>query len=221
MHAITQQSEFPGLPSWKSYAAFPVWRDSARAAVKFYPLAKREAVRLFHHARRFERSTRQRGRQDGRIGRNGLAVLHALIFDCLNYRNGRCDPSYATIARLANISIRSVARGLVKLKAAGVLAWVRRCRESIVGGQWRLEQESNAYGLQGLGSWRGYSPPPPAPRPFPEAWGACPPIPAGLQAAAIAISEGANPRQIATALASDPSDSLALALANLRNATLT
>lgn len=32
---------------------------------------------------------------------NCLAILHALIFDCLNYASGRLDPSYATIARLS------------------------------------------------------------------------------------------------------------------------
>jgi hypothetical protein len=40
---------------------------------------KRKAVRLWHDARRFERQTRKPGAQDGYIGRNGLAVLHAPV----------------------------------------------------------------------------------------------------------------------------------------------
>jgi hypothetical protein len=31
-----------------------------------------------------------------------LQVLHALIFDFLNYRTGQLDPSYEAIARKAN-----------------------------------------------------------------------------------------------------------------------
>ena len=64
-------------------------------------MPKRQAVRLYHDARRFERQTRQPGRQDGALGRNGLAVLHALLFDFLNYASGRLDPSYARIAEKA------------------------------------------------------------------------------------------------------------------------
>ena len=66
----------PGLPPLpRTQAAWPCWSDSTRRTVRFTPLAKREAVKLFHKARRFERGTRQRGRQDGALGRNGLAVL--------------------------------------------------------------------------------------------------------------------------------------------------
>jgi hypothetical protein len=110
----------PGFDSPKTYAAWPVWHDSARAEVKFHPLPKKQAVRIWHDARRFERQTRQAGRQDGALGRNGLAVLHALIFDFLNYASGRLDPGEAAIARMANISKRSVARGKAALQRCGV-----------------------------------------------------------------------------------------------------
>ena len=39
-----------------------------------------------------------------------LQVLHALIFDFLNYASGRLDPSYAAIARKANVCERTVAQ---------------------------------------------------------------------------------------------------------------
>jgi hypothetical protein len=53
------------------------------------------------------------------------------------------DPADA--ARAACISVRSVARGLRKLKAAGVLNWQRRCSEGRdQAGRWRLEQDTNA-----------------------------------------------------------------------------
>src|SRR6516165_5693742 len=109
------------LSQISAIAVWPVWRDSVRRQVTYQPMSKRLAVQLWHKARRFERQTRKPGLQDGAIGRNGLATLHALLFDFLNYASGRLDPAHATIARAANISERSVRRGLVKLKAAGVL----------------------------------------------------------------------------------------------------
>ena len=74
-----------------SRAPWPVWRDSTRKEVRFQPLPKRQAVKLYHHARRLERQTRARNRQDGAIGRNGLLALHALLFDFMHYASGRLD----------------------------------------------------------------------------------------------------------------------------------
>ena len=126
----------------KTYAPSPVWSGSIAGPVRFQPLTKREAARRYHQARRFERQTRTPGRQDGALGRNGLAILHAFLFDFLNYRSGRLDPGYRAIAYAAAISIRSVARGLQKLKAAGVLHWLRRCSATVdEDGRYSLRQE--------------------------------------------------------------------------------
>ncbi|MGO9264487.1 MAG: hypothetical protein ACLQBA_06305 [Candidatus Binataceae bacterium] len=130
-----------------SRAPWPVWRDSTRKEVRFQPLPKRQAVKLYHHARRLERQTRSRNRQDGAIGRNGLLALHALLFDFMHYASGRLDPSIKAIARAANISESSVKRGLVKLKAAGVVTWLRRCAEDWIDGRFVLRQRTNAYGV--------------------------------------------------------------------------
>src|SRR3954463_3730540 len=127
-------------------APWPVWKDSTTKKVKFAPLAKREAVRLYHKARQFERQTRQPGKQDGALGRNGLAVLHAMLFDFLNYLSGRLDPAIDSIARKACISARSVKRGLVKLKLAGVLNWLQRLGETRdEKGRFCLKQDTNPY----------------------------------------------------------------------------
>jgi hypothetical protein len=53
-----------------------------------------------------------------------------MLFGCLNCASGRLDPSYGTLARLTNISVRSVARDIEKLNAASVLHWLWRCVES-------------------------------------------------------------------------------------------
>ena len=113
-------------PSPQTYAAWPVWSDSTTAPVRFAPLAKKAAVRLWHRARDFDRTTRQPGRHGGALGHTGLQVLHALVFDFLNFATGRLDPSYAAIARKANVCERTVATALARLKELGILHWVRR-----------------------------------------------------------------------------------------------
>jgi hypothetical protein len=172
------------------------------------PMTKRQAHRLWHDARRFERQTRQPGHQDGVIGRNGLAVLHVLLFDFLNYRSGDLYPSWAAIAGAANISERSVGRGLVKLKTAGVLNWLRRCVPVVAAaGGFLMRQISNAYAVLPSTQWKGYQAPPEPPKPDPTCWGAQPPYD---PVAAAATREGRI-----EALGLDPSDKLALALARL------
>ena len=88
----------PGFTAPQTYAPWPVWSGSTTTPVRFAPMAKRAAVRLSHRARDFDRRTHQPGRHGGDVGRTALAVLHTLIFDFLNHRTGRLDPSYAAIA---------------------------------------------------------------------------------------------------------------------------
>ena len=194
-------------------AAWPVWRDSTRKEVKFHPLPKKKAARLYHEARRFERRTRTKGKQDGALGRNGLKVLETLIFDFLNYFTGRLDPSQEAIANKAGISLRSVARGLEKLQAAGILHKVRRCAEDWINGRFVLRQQTNAYGIIPATQWRGYTPEPEAPAPTGDTWGATPPLPTCLENAAQEAPQGilAQVRE----LEADPRDGLAAVLARL------
>jgi hypothetical protein len=186
---------------------WPVWGGSASKPVHFKPMPKRQAVRLWHDARRFERQTRKPGRQDGALGRNGLAVLYALLFDFLNHATGQLDPTRKTLAKAANISIRSVDRGLAALKAAGVLDWVRRFSAA------SLTQIASAYFVQAQTAWRGFWRPPDVPTPYPEAWGATPPLPGPISAAAALRAEGASLGAICAALESDPRDPLTSGLA--------
>jgi hypothetical protein len=220
MNAATQFN-FPTMPADKTYASFRVWKDSAKAEVRFAPLhsnrdqARRMASKLFHDARRFERQTRRHFRkQDGKLGRNAILVMHALIFDFLNLRTGRLDPSYESIAHKANISVRSVARGLAKLKECGVVKWFRRCQESVVNGRYCLEQESNAYYVCPSSQWKGFTPPPDAPTPERGTWGDHPPIVA-LDQAAETIRDGGTAQQKQRDLESDDADALAVSLAKL------
>jgi hypothetical protein len=192
-----------------TYAAWPVWRESTTAKVKFAPLPKKEAVKRFHKARQFERRTRQPGKQDGALGRNGLAVLHALLFDFINYITGQLDPAIETIARKACISISSAKRGLANLKAAGVLHWVRRAAETRdEKGRFCLEQDTNAYGVIPPSQWLGFIEDEP-PTPHPSAWGATPPLPSVIEQACIERQEGASIPAMIKRLEDDPGDELA------------
>jgi hypothetical protein len=220
----TLQAAFclPGLPGFqgaKTYAAWPVWSDSTTKDVRFQPMPKKAAVKLWHRARDFDRQTRQKDKHGGALGHAALQVLHALLFDFLNYASGRLDPSYAAIARKANVCQRTVATALSKLRAAGVLNWVRRCAEGRQeDGRFMLQQETNAYAVLPETQWRGYRPPPVAPSPMPGTWGDHPPLPSVLHQATAERQQGGTLRQVIGILDSDPTDELAAALARLGDA---
>ena len=130
-------------------------------------------------------------------------MLHALIFDFLNHRTGRLDPSYAAIAAKAGVCVRTVATALQRLRELGILNWVRRCAESWRDGRFVLEQESNAYAVLPESQWRGYRPPQEPPGPAPGTWGDPPPMPSALAQAAL---EGDLAGKVHVLLASDPKD---------------
>lgn len=215
MKSFALSPQLPGFAQVKTYAAHRCWKGSTPAAVKFHPLAKREAVKIFHNARRFERVTAitrvdafGKVSTQGKIGRMGLLVLHTLLFDFLNYKSGRLDPSWGAIAERAIVSTRSVHRALTRLRDAGILSWVQRCTAGLVDGHYTREQETNAYGLNPVGQWRGYRPPADPPPPDPESWGAAPAI------AALGITAGDGSRRMQTILEGS-ADRLAASLAEL------
>ncbi len=200
-------------------AVWPVWRDSTRKEVKFQPLPKKKAVRLYHEARRFERQTRAaapKGHQDGALGRSGLLVLHTLIFDFLNFATGALFPSIASIAHAAGTSESSVKRGLAKLKASGVVNGLRRCAEDWQNGRFVLRQETNAYGILPATQWRGYAPQPEAPAPTGDTWGATPPLPDAITLACHEAAQGLP--AMVRELEADERDPLAASLARLGRA---
>ena len=209
----------PGLPDGpKTYAAWPVWSDSTTKDIRFQPMPKKAATRLWHRARDFDRRTRRKDHHGGAVGHAALQVLHTLIFDFLNYTSGRLDPSQAAIARKANVCERTVRNALNRLRDLGILNWVRRCAESWRDGRFVLEQETNAYAVLPATQWRGYTPPPDAPAPMPGTWGDHPPLPSLLAQAVAEKHGGADTRRMIQILDSDPGDALAAALARLGHA---
>jgi hypothetical protein len=205
----------PGFSRPETYAAWPVWSDSTRTEIKFQPMPKKAATRLWHRARDFDRQTRRKDHHGGAVGHSALQVLHTLIFDFLNYRSGRLDPSYAAIARKANVCERTVATAIQRLKGLGILNWVRRCAEKWCDGRYVLEQETNAYAVLPASQWRGYRGLPEAPPPAAGTWGDHPPLPSLLAQATAERQAGGTMQGMIGILDSDPSDMLAMALARL------
>ena len=78
-----------------------------------------------------------------------------------------------------------------------------------------LEQETNAYAVLPETGWRGYRPPAEPPSPAPGTWGGpVSPLPSAVALAALE----ADLRGKVQALATDPGDGLARALASLGRA---
>ena len=127
------------------------------------------------------------------------------------HRTGRLDPSYAAIARKAGVCVRTVATALARLRELGILNWVRRCAESWRDGRFVLEQQSNAYAVLPDSQWRGYRPPAAPPAPAPGTWGEPAPVPDAVTQARLETDMMGK----VMALASDPKDRLARALASL------
>src|ERR1035441_2358632 len=94
----------------------------------------------------------------GLIGSHVLLVLHTLIFDFLNHRTGRLDPSYSALQRATRLCRQTVAVALARLKELGIINWIRRCREDRdEDGRFALRQETNAYAILPSSQWRGYA----------------------------------------------------------------
>ena len=109
--------------------------------------------RIKVHARALMQRT-QAGTAYGVVTAKALAVLDALLWGFHNAADGRCDPSYETIAKRAGCARSTVALAIKALELAGVLTWdnrLTRIREAIPdlfgkwAARWRLIRISNAY----------------------------------------------------------------------------
>ena len=118
---------------------WPVHKGSVVGPVHSMPLgsSRRESrarrARIIQHARHYERVTRTPGsrKRNGALGYIALAVLQSLLYDFHSLATGSTFPKQETIATAANISPRSVARALVRLKRAGFLSWTKRARRLV------------------------------------------------------------------------------------------
>jgi len=213
------QRILPGLPgkSEISYAAFPVWSESTPKPVQFSPLPKKEVVKLWHRAREFDRQTHKPGMHGGAIGPSGLQVLHVFLFDFLNYETGRLHPSYAAIARKANLCERTVADALKRLESLKMITWIRRCSEEWINGRYVRKQKTNAYCILPTG-WLGYQAPPAMPPLHPSEWGKAPVMPSIHEAAVIELQTSGDRKSVIHTLELAPAGGIEAALARLGRA---
>ena len=105
-HAIPS---LPGFAGPKTYASWPVWKGSVRQEVRFSPMAKRQAVQLWHKARKFDRATKLQGKHGGLIGHAGLhldtmvmpvvsATVEVSSFDWTDLPEAAQSPRYGNLA---------------------------------------------------------------------------------------------------------------------------
>lgn len=158
----------PPLPGSRRAHHVPVRGGSIQRgrgeAVWFRPFSARERGLLMLAAERFDRSTRQAGRRNGALGHIALELLRELT-RLIDFRTGRLEPAYDTLAARMGRSRSAVIEAMKKLKLHGFLDWTRRYEPTGAEFGPQLRQVSNAYRLampafaQRLLGWLA-SPPP-------------------------------------------------------------
>jgi len=207
------------LKNGTSYASWPVWSGSTTKDARFVPMPKKAAIRVYHKAVEWNRRGKLARCHGGMIGSHVLLVLHSLIFDFLNHKTGRLDPSYSTLQRATRLCRQTIATALARLKQLGIIHWIRRCREDRDEfGRFILRQETNAYAILPPTQWRNYTNTDMPEPPHPTAWGACPPLPSLVEQAVSTRQAGGSIAAVVAQLEDDPRDTVASALASLGRA---
>jgi hypothetical protein len=118
------------------------------------PLDRNAKVRITTYARAWTVRHKQPGQHRGPLTRAYLEVLEALLWGFHNSRDGRCFPSYETIAARAQCCRDTVCAAIKALELAGVMTWVNRLvrvdfrEKDLLGNlvkRTRLIRTSNAY----------------------------------------------------------------------------
>jgi hypothetical protein len=119
-----------------------------------HALDRNAKARIIVYARAWSARNKQPGQHRGPLTRATLEVLEALLWGFHNSRDGRCFPSYETIALRAQCCRDTVYEAIRALEGAEILTWVNRLirvqfRELDLFGRMvprtRLIRTSNAY----------------------------------------------------------------------------
>lgn len=111
-------------------------------------------ARIKVYAQSYNARHRQKGQHWGPITRAFMDVLDALLWGFHNCKDGRCMPSYETIAERAKCSRDTVYEAIKALEFANILTWVNRIirirtRTRDLFGKWaygwKIIRTSNAY----------------------------------------------------------------------------
>jgi len=129
-------------------------REKVFGAGRCQPLDRNAKARIMVYARAWSARHRRPGQHRGPLTRATLEVLEALLWGFHNSRDGRCFPSYETIALRAQCCRDTVYEAIRALEGAEILTWVNRLirvqfRELDLFGRMvprtRLIRTSNAY----------------------------------------------------------------------------
>ena len=90
------------------------------------PLDRNAKTRIKAYAEAWSARARQPGQHKGPLTRAFKEVLDALLWSFHNSKDGRCFPSYQTIAAKAGCARSTVAAALKVLELSGTLSWVHR-----------------------------------------------------------------------------------------------
>jgi len=135
-------------------AGFRRRREKVFGQGRCQPLDRNAKARIMVYARAWSARHRQPGQHRGPLTRATLEVLEALLWGFHNSRDGRCFPSYETIALRAQCCRDTVYEAIKALEMANILTWVNRLirvqfRELDLFGKLalrsRLIRTSNAY----------------------------------------------------------------------------
>jgi hypothetical protein len=117
------------------------------------PLDRNAKARIAAYARALSHRT-EKGKHYGVLTDKFLTVLRVLLWDFHNAGNGRCFPSYETIADHAHCGRTTVYAAINALERAGILTWVNRIARIREWGadlfgraqnRWRVIRTSNQY----------------------------------------------------------------------------
>ena len=132
-------------------------REKVFGEARGIPLDRNAKVRIQVYVRGYNARHRQQGQHRGPITRAFMEVLETLLWGFHNAKDGRCMPSYESIAKRAECNRDTVYEAIKALEFANILSWVNRIvrirtRERDLFGQWayrwRIIRTSNAYAFR-------------------------------------------------------------------------
>jgi len=129
-------------------------REKSFGEAHGFALDRNAKARIMAFAKGYNAKNRQPGQHRGPLTRAIFEVLETLLFAFHNSKDGRCFPSYESIAERAQCCRDTVYEAIKALEAANVLTWVNRFTKIRVperdifgrlAHRWQVIRTSNAY----------------------------------------------------------------------------
>jgi len=118
-----------------------------REGIFWRPTKRQEVRKIVFAARRYEITTKQKGKRNGALGHVAIEILDYLA-NLVDYRTGRLEPSLDTLMAKLHRSRDAIVRALKALRTHGFIDWLRRYVPTGNEGRGpRYQQTSNAYRL--------------------------------------------------------------------------